>query len=429
MEKKNANRSQKNSNFNKGDFVNCYNKVLKERCKGKIIKFKDENSDVYALISFVGKDPRLDDWYPIDELEEIISKPIPSKNKKSKEDYSEESYSDDDNAFTEPSQSENENDISFTSEFSLESDQDFGTINKEEEDEDEDNEFERVHKEITKKRNIESITIGKHTMRTWHYSPYPPPFHDCKHLFICEHCFLYFKSKEDLEQHIQKAKEFQPCGREIYRNGNLSIFEMKGNCQKLSCQCLCLLGKLFLDYKTLYYDTEGFSFYVLCEMDKNGYHSLGYSSREVNTEANNILSCIVIFPSFQKKGYGRILIALSYEIARRKKAPGSPEKPLSDLGEKSFESFWRERIINILNIHPEISNIELIVDATGISEDDIKEILEKSDFAKFIPGKSKIVVYKDKLKKAVDELKKKKIKNEFNPRMLLWNPNDDLLLF
>ena len=36
------------------------------------------------------------------------------------------------------------------------------------------------------------------------------------------------------------------------------------------CQSLCLLSKLFLDHKTLYYDVDPFLFYVLCEKDKDG---------------------------------------------------------------------------------------------------------------------------------------------------------------
>ncbi len=40
------------------------------------------------------------------------------------------------------------------------------------------------------------------------------------------------------------------------------------------CQCLCLLAKLFLDHKTLYYDVDPFLFYVLCEADGQGGHSL-----------------------------------------------------------------------------------------------------------------------------------------------------------
>lgn len=41
------------------------------------------------------------------------------------------------------------------------------------------------------------------------------------------------------------------------------------------CQNLCLLSKLFLDHKTLYYDVDPFLFYVLCERDAAGYHMVG----------------------------------------------------------------------------------------------------------------------------------------------------------
>jgi hypothetical protein len=44
-------------------------------------------------------------------------------------------------------------------------------------------------------------------------------------------------------------------------------------------QNLCLVAKLFLDHKTLYYDTDPFLFYVMCEMDVLGYHIVGYFSK------------------------------------------------------------------------------------------------------------------------------------------------------
>ena len=44
---------------------------------------------------------------------------------------------------------------------------------------------------------------------------------------------------------------------------DLSVFEVDGNVNKIYCQNLCLLVKLFLDHKTLYYDVEPFLFYVL----------------------------------------------------------------------------------------------------------------------------------------------------------------------
>ena len=59
-----------------------------------------------------------------------------------------------------------------------------------------------------------------------------------------------------------------PPGTEIYRKDNLSVFEVDGNVNKIYCQNLCLLVKLFLDHKTLYYDVEPFLFYVLTRNDE-----------------------------------------------------------------------------------------------------------------------------------------------------------------
>jgi len=48
---------------------------------------------------------------------------------------------------------------------------------------------------------------------------------------------------------------------------------------QIYCQNLCLLAKLFLDHKTLYYDVEPFLFYVMTEADNQGCHMVGYFSK------------------------------------------------------------------------------------------------------------------------------------------------------
>lgn len=70
-----------------------------------------------------------------------------------------------------------------------------------------------------------------------------------------------------------------PPANEIYRREGLSVFEVDGNTSKLYCQNLCLLAKLFLDHKTLYYDVEPFLFYVLTTNDEYGCHLVGYFSK------------------------------------------------------------------------------------------------------------------------------------------------------
>ena len=44
-------------------------------------------------------------------------------------------------------------------------------------------------------------------------------------------------------------------------------------------QHLCLVAKMFLDHKTLYYDTDPFQFYVMTEYDQYGFHMVGYFSK------------------------------------------------------------------------------------------------------------------------------------------------------
>ena len=45
------------------------------------------------------------------------------------------------------------------------------------------------------------------------------------------------------------------------------------------CQNLCLLAKLFLDHKTLYYNVEPFLFYIVTRYDDTGCHMVGYFSK------------------------------------------------------------------------------------------------------------------------------------------------------
>ncbi|VDM32118.1 unnamed protein product, partial [Toxocara canis] len=84
-------------------------------------------------------------------------------------------------------------------------------------------------------------------------------------LFVCDYCMKYMKHERTYRTHLHECKRRQPPGEEIYREKALAVFEVSGQEDKVYCQCLCLLAKLFLDHKTLYFDVEPFLFYVLCE--------------------------------------------------------------------------------------------------------------------------------------------------------------------
>ena len=76
-----------------------------------------------------------------------------------------------------------------------------------------------------------------------------------------------------------KCPAKHPPGDEIYRDGSVSVFEIDGRKQPVYCQNLCLMAKLFLGSKTLYYDVHPFLFYVMTERDERGMHLVGYFSK------------------------------------------------------------------------------------------------------------------------------------------------------
>ncbi|CAJ0965470.1 unnamed protein product [Ranitomeya imitator] len=154
-------------------------------------------------------------------------------------------------------------------------------------------------------------------------------------------------------------------------------FQVDGNISKIYCQNLCLLAKLFLDHKTLYYDVEPFLFYVLTKNDMKGCHLVGYFSKEKLCQQKYNVSCIMILPQYQRQGFGRFLIDFSYLLSRCEGQTGSPEKPLSDLGRLSYLAYWKSVIIDYLSAHQEKQlSVKGVSQATGMCPHDIATTLQ-----------------------------------------------------
>ena len=147
--------------------------------------------------------------------------------------------------------------------------------------------LEKEHEALTKVKYIDRIQIGKYEIDTWYFSPYPEEYGKQPKLWVCEYCLKYMRLEKTYRYHSGQCVLRQPPGKEIYRKGTLSIFEIDGRDHKLYCQNLCLMAKLFLDHKTLYFDVEPFLFYILCEVDKQGAHVVGYFSKEKESPEGN----------------------------------------------------------------------------------------------------------------------------------------------
>ncbi|KAF1805983.1 males absent on the first-like protein [Mucor lusitanicus] len=224
--------------------------------------------------------------------------------------------------------------------------------------------------------HIRKIQIGMYVIDVWYLAPYPEEYSRLSVLHICEFCLKYMKSQYIAKRHKIKCAMKHPPGDEIYRDGIVSIFEVDGRKNKIYCQNLCLLAKMFLDHKTLYYDVEPFLFYILTETDQDGCHFVGYFSKEKQSLLDYNLSCIMTLPAFQRKGYGQFLIDFSYLLSRKEGKVGSPEKPLSDLGLLSYRKYWSNAIRKQLYDHPGQITLQEISNNTGMTVADIVATLQ-----------------------------------------------------
>ncbi|KAI5863640.1 acyl-CoA N-acyltransferase [Durotheca rogersii] len=176
--------------------------------------------------------------------------------------------------------------------------------------------------------------------------------------------------------------------------GEWSVWEVDGEKDRLFCQNLSLFAKLFLDNKSVFFDVTGFNYFLLVytppppppelfqnppqtqsppppsaptttdspsqppagpssptetgkekpAVTKRRPQVVGFFSKEKLSWDNNNLACILVFPPWQRKGLGALLMGVSYEISRREGVLGGPEKPISELGRKGYRRFWAGEI-------------------------------------------------------------------------------------
>jgi histone acetyltransferase SAS3 len=273
---------------------------------------------------------------------------------------------------------------------------------------------------------IEYIEFGQYQIDIWYAAPYPEEYSRNKALFICEFCLKYMESDIVAWRHKTKCPWKYPPGDEIYRDGKIMIFEVDGRKNPLYCQNLCLLAKLFLGSKTLYYDVEPFLFYVMTEYDELGCHFVGYFSKEKRPSSLNNVSCILVLPIHQRKGYGHLLIDFSYLLTRVERKTGSPEKPLSDMGLVSYRNYWRLVLCYYLKDYKpgdQIPSIRKISDDMGLTPDDVISALDALGALIRDPNTG---TYAMKLKtdyyREVVRQHEAKGYAKLNPKGLVWTP-------
>ncbi|KAF3763085.1 hypothetical protein M406DRAFT_292722 [Cryphonectria parasitica EP155] len=294
-------------------------------------------------------------------------------------------------------------------------------------------------------RNIDKVVFGNVCFSTWYHSPYGTEAlgeisgNSLDRLYVCPCCFKYSKELVPWWQHVHLCeRRGHVPGKQIYthpkggrtregaadsttskaparrkRNsdttqqadeaevddqGEWSIWEVDGEDEPLFCQNLSLFAKLFLDNKSVFFDVGGFNYFLLVHTSARPPSSgdtleplppkqqvVGFFSKEKLSWDNNNLACILVFPPWQRKGLGALLMGVSYEISRREGLLGGPEKPISDLGKKGYKRFWAGEIAGWLLSLDTSGEDEVVVDvdecsqATWIVPEDCLMMLREMD--------------------------------------------------
>ncbi|XP_076461171.1 histone acetyltransferase KAT7-like [Babylonia areolata] len=273
---------------------------------------------------------------------------------------------------------------------------------------------------------IKKMEMGRFEIATWYSSPYPEEYARLPKIYLCEFCLKYMKTATILRRHLAKCVWRHPPGDEIYRKNNLSVFEVDGKKNKVYCQNLCLLAKLFLDHKTLYFDVEPFLFYVMTENDHCGCHIVGYFSKEKNSFLNYNVSCLLTLPQCMRQGYGKMLIDFSYLLSKVESKVGSPERPLSDLGLLSYRSYWKDVLLRYLHKYKDAEIcIKDVSQETAINANDIVSTLQALGMLKYWKGKHLVLKRQDLIEEYLDKQAKKSTEGShrtIDPSCLKWTP-------
>lgn len=227
-------------------------------------------------------------------------------------------------------------------------------------------------------------------------------------LYVCEHCFKYTDDGVSMNRHRTVCVYATRLpGRIKYRDKHFTIRKIKGPRHEVFCQCLCLFGKLFLDSKSVFFQVGRFDFYVVYGYEGAVQVPMGYFSKEmVNCWDENNLACICVFPPYQNRRLGTLLIEFSYQMSRRQGLVTGPEHPLSVFGRRSYVSFWSRLLAGMFGVGGLFEAIEtLSVDEisrfTGFRQDDVitslvemgvlRELVEDGSRGAIVIEKSRIV--------------------------------------
>lgn len=195
------------------------------------------------------------------------------------------------------------------------------------------------------RNHTKQLNYGNHEIKTLHNAP----IHTTDGVInICSKCISMFPTKKSLSNHMEKCTiPFVP----FYEEQSFKISKIESLKTK---QLLSMLSLLFIKSKTVYFEVENYDFYIVYDKE-----IIGYFSKYRN--GSNSLNCFLVFPCFQKQGWGTILMDYSSAPVIGEEAK-SPEKPYSKKAIFCFRKYWKYKVIGAKSISEIAKRENLTVD-------------------------------------------------------------------
>ncbi|EME81042.1 uncharacterized protein MYCFIDRAFT_189326 [Pseudocercospora fijiensis CIRAD86] len=251
--------------------------------------------------------------------------------------------------------------------------------------------------------NVANVVLGTLHIKPWYPSFYPEDLvggRKTEWLYVCQ-C-----------KKVCPLKSEAPPGEIIYEKDDYVIHKIDGEEQKLYCQNLSLFAKLFLETKSVFFDASTFLYYTLIFRSPDHPHGTvaGFFSKEKMSWDNNNLACILVFPPYQRRGLGQVLIGASYVLGRKEGRFGGPERPLSVPGKKGYVTYWSAEIARCLLSQPnkKTLGVKEISELTWIMPEDVVVALKEMDvLEKRKTASGSVVLNKGKIRNWVERSKVK----------------------
>lgn len=129
------------------------------------------------------------------------------------------------------------------------------------------------------------------------------------------------------------------------------------------------------------------------------------------------LACIMVLPPYQRRGYGKFLISLSYHLSMKQGRVCTPERPLSDMGKVSYKSYWTEVLLDALLKLKGSLSVKELSEFTFVKTEDIINTLSSLNLVRYWKGQYLITNFNTKI--IEEHMKKKEEQNKSSGRKML----------